>query len=368
MKDVIIVGGGLKGMLTARSLHRAGLKVMIIEQSELGRESSWAGGGLVSPLYPWHHADAVSTLTRYSQQQYPALCAELKDETGIDAQWINSGLLITETDEQLQAQQWAHTHGYPCEYLQSPAAVQTAEAHINPRFQQALYFPEMGQVRSPRLSAALRASLHFRPILISEHQPVNRLHIEDGRIQGVYLGNDLFSADKVILEPGAWSGQFPQIATSSMRLQALQGQSIMFKIPRGHLTRIIAHQGYYLIPRQDGRIVCGALLENSSMEQNNLERRTTAAGLETLHKVACDMVPELANYPVINHWSSLLSFTESGVPYIGEHPEIRGLYVNTGHGSSSMATGLASAQLLVDQVLGRESFTGLEAYRLSDVL
>lgn len=53
MKDVIIVGGGLKGMLTALFLHDAGLKVMLADQNELGRESSWAGGGLITPLYPW---------------------------------------------------------------------------------------------------------------------------------------------------------------------------------------------------------------------------------------------------------------------------------------------------------------------------
>lgn len=71
MKDIIIVGGGILGMLTARSLHDAGLKVMLIERGELGRESTWAGGGILSPLYPWRYPDAVSVLAKASQQQYP---------------------------------------------------------------------------------------------------------------------------------------------------------------------------------------------------------------------------------------------------------------------------------------------------------
>ena len=37
MKDVIIVGGGIIGMLTARTLHDAGLDVMLIDQGELVR-------------------------------------------------------------------------------------------------------------------------------------------------------------------------------------------------------------------------------------------------------------------------------------------------------------------------------------------
>lgn len=49
VKDVIIVGGGVIGMLTARFLHNAGLEVMLVDQGELGRESTWAGGGILSP-------------------------------------------------------------------------------------------------------------------------------------------------------------------------------------------------------------------------------------------------------------------------------------------------------------------------------
>lgn len=80
MKDVIIVGGGLKGMLTALFLHDAGLKVMLVDQNELGRESSWAGGGLITPLYPWQASAFVSALVKDSQKHYPALCERLYQE------------------------------------------------------------------------------------------------------------------------------------------------------------------------------------------------------------------------------------------------------------------------------------------------
>jgi len=58
--DILILGGGISGLLTARELCLAGLKVVILDKSQLGRESSWAGGGILLPIYPWRQDAARS--------------------------------------------------------------------------------------------------------------------------------------------------------------------------------------------------------------------------------------------------------------------------------------------------------------------
>ena len=45
-----MIGGGLVGMMTAYFLNREGLTVDLLERGETCRESSWAGGGIISPL------------------------------------------------------------------------------------------------------------------------------------------------------------------------------------------------------------------------------------------------------------------------------------------------------------------------------
>ena len=73
----LIAGAGINGMLTALELADAGLPVTILERREVGRESSWAGGGILSPLYPWRYPPAVSRLAAWGQRRYPEIAGRL---------------------------------------------------------------------------------------------------------------------------------------------------------------------------------------------------------------------------------------------------------------------------------------------------
>ena len=85
-QQVLVVGGGVIGLLTAFNLASQGQQVRLLERSDLGRESSWAGGGIVSPLYPWRYNPAVTALAHWSQDFYPQLAQQLFSATGVDPQ------------------------------------------------------------------------------------------------------------------------------------------------------------------------------------------------------------------------------------------------------------------------------------------
>ena len=48
MTDIIVVGGGVMGLLTARELARAGKKVLLLDKGQPGAGTTWASAGIVS--------------------------------------------------------------------------------------------------------------------------------------------------------------------------------------------------------------------------------------------------------------------------------------------------------------------------------
>ena len=52
--DILMVGAGVMGMLSGLELAEAGQKVLMIDRGRAGLEASWAGGGIISPLYHYY--------------------------------------------------------------------------------------------------------------------------------------------------------------------------------------------------------------------------------------------------------------------------------------------------------------------------
>jgi len=345
MTDFAIIGGGAIGLLTALELARAGAQVSLLERAATGQESSWAGGGIVSPLYPWRYPDAVTALATWSQQHFPDFAETLRDSTGIDPEFTVSGLLFLETDEQAQAKSWATTHQHCLEQL-SPNALQPG---LNAPGTDALWMPHIGQIRNPRLMKALKIAAQQAGVQIHEHTTVARFDIQQAKIQGFWSEQgDYWRIPQVIVCAGAWSAQLLATVGIALPIRPILGQMLLLQTPPGLVSRIILHQNRYLIPRRDGHLLVGSTLENVGFD-----KRTTDEARSSLWQTACALVPGLAACPIVQQWAGLRPGTPDGIPYIGPHPQIAGLYLNSGHFRNGIVLSLASTRLLADLVLQR---------------
>lgn len=362
MTKAVVVGGGLIGMLTAYELVKAGWQVELLDKGRLARESSWAGGGILSPLYPWRYADPITELARWGQAHYPALVEALQEESGIDPEWTRSGLLMLDTSDQDEAMAWAGRFGYTLETL-SGDALRQCEPALTATAERALWMEHVAQVRNPRLLRSLQQTLIARGVLLREETEVSRLLLRDGRVMGVTATGGDSVADAVVIAAGAWSGRLLAdlggASSKPVAIRPVRGQMLLFKGPPGMISRIILGQRHYVIPRRDGRVLVG-----STMEEVGFDKRTTDEARAELIEAAHRLVPALAEAPLEHHWAGLRPGSPIGVPTIDEHPDIGGLFVNSGHFRNGVVMGPASARLLVDLIEGRTPILDPAAYAL----
>lgn len=357
MSDVIIVGGGIIGLLTARELTQAGANVTLLEMGEIGKESSWAGGGILSPLYPWRYEDAVTALARWSQRIYPSLCAQLFAETNVDPEFEPSGLLILDPEEQEEATAWAAQQHLTTERIGLDRR-ETLAPGLAPNLDHTLWFPDIGQIRNPRLIRAVRLSIESS-VVLRTHEPVLELRQEGGKILGLRTAKSRLDADQVIVCTGAWTAPLLGALGQTPETRPVRGQMLLFDGNPGLLGPVCLLRDHYLIPRRDGHILAG-----STLEETGFEKETTAEAKEALYGFAVELFPPLRRLPIEHHWAGLRPGSPKGIPYIGPYPGIEGLYVNAGHFRNGLVTAPASARLMADLVLGREPIIEPAPYAL----
>ena len=206
-QQVLVVGGGVIGLLTAFNLASQGQQVRLLERSDLGRESSWAGGGIVSPLYPWRYNPAVTALAHWSQDFYPQLAQQLFSATGVDPQVHVTGLYWLDLEDEAQALEWAKREGRPLSAVDI-SVVHDAVPVLGNGYQQAIYMADVANVRNPRLVKSLKAALQALPnVQIDEQCTVSGFIREGQQVVGVDSSLGEVRADQVVLCAGAWSGE-----------------------------------------------------------------------------------------------------------------------------------------------------------------
>ena len=91
--DAIIVGAGIIGLSLAIDLRKRGLRVLIVERGEPGREASWAAGGMLAD-FPVEMPAALHQLATASTRMYPEFVHELEDESRLKIDLRDQGTLL----------------------------------------------------------------------------------------------------------------------------------------------------------------------------------------------------------------------------------------------------------------------------------
>jgi glycine oxidase len=352
MQDVIVIGGGVIGLSIACELVGEGVSVAVLDQGQMGQESSWAGAGILPPGNPEAAASPESRLRAASHGLWPALSARLKDETGIDNGFRRCGGLevriqgaVDSLDEEIAA--WRR-EGVRVEPLDGHA-VRQCEVELNPEIACAYRLPEMGQVRNPRHLKALLALALKRGVRLFAGTPVCGFDRTREKVVAVATTCGKIAGGQFVVASGAWSGQLLGELGSRATVRPMRGQIVLLTMPALSIKHVVNVGPRYLVPRGDGRVLVG-----STEEIAGFDKRTTAGGVGGLVEFACEVAPPLSEATFERAWAGLRPQSADGLPYLGRVGQVENLFVATGHFRAGLQLSPVTALLVSQLVMGRK--------------
>ncbi|NOS95439.1 MAG: FAD-dependent oxidoreductase [Methylotenera sp.] len=356
MTHVMIIGGGIVGCMTAMELVNRGCRVTIVERNQIASqtsgESSWAGGGIIFPLLPWQYSQAVNNLTRDGASFYRELSQRLQLETGVDADFTQSGFLLLPAFDKHTAVSWCDKNQVPVQAVKAAAFnVQSLSG------EDALWLPSICQVRPPYLMQAMRKWLEQHHVTMLEHTQLAPLQETQQLNEWRTVNGEKLSADKFVVTSGAWSFDLLKETSAKLNIKPMRGQILLYQ-PDKNLEQMVYREGFYMIPRLDGYLLAGSTLEDVGFDNG-----VTTTIRDELRLKAEAIMPELKNQPIIKHWSGLRPGTPENLPTISAHPSIKNLYLNTGHFRYGLTMAPASAKLVTSLILDEPTEIDAQPYK-----
>jgi glycine oxidase len=350
--DVIIVGGGIIGISLALSLRKQGLRVLVVERGEPGREASHAAAGMLAGS-GGEVPPGLRVLAKESARIYPEFVHELEDESGARVDLRDQGTILIsaegsgelpEAAERISSEKLlALEPGLAVAGRERPAPHKSSGkiAGASGNFS-AAYLSERSVDPRALVGAAVKAARH-RGVDISSGSEVTGLLVEGNRVAAVATKKTSYAAPFVVNCAGAWAGgigprRFPVRPVKGQMLAVVGGPSI---------KHVVRAEKVYLVPRSDGRLVIG-----STLEEAGYNKQTEVNTIQQLLHAALEVAPGLAESKFHEDWAGLRPGTPDDLPILGES-EPKGYFVATGHFRDGILLAPITAQVMTDVILGK---------------
>ena len=345
-RDVIVVGGGIIGCLTAYLLSREGLKVTIVEADAVASHASGFAFGGLGPLEGAGIPDPLLGFSVWCLERHASLSPELEEASGVDTQFhLRDRLILAFDDSEARRYKeeikWQKdVKGFHVEWLDQ-ADVLKVEPRANPACLGASYAQGTGAIEAYRynLAAAQAAEKFGAEILLRR---VTGLISQGGRCSGVTLETGQLEAGAVVLAVGPWSQQASSWCGVEIPVSPLKGQVIRLQLTTDPMRASLNYAGSYAASKPDGLIWAGTTEEEAGFDVG-----ITTAARDKIMGDLLKMAPSLADAELVQQTACLRPISADGLPIVGKVPGWENLYVGTGSGrkgilwSTGMCHGLA---------------------------
>ncbi|MFF9452073.1 glycine oxidase ThiO [Streptomyces flaveolus] len=336
-QDVLVVGGGIIGLVTAWRSAQRGLTTALVDP-EPGGGAAQVAAGMLAAVTELHYGEqTLLALNLASARRYPEFAAELTDLTGHDLGYRRCGTLAVALDaddrahlRELHALQ--ERSGLESEWL-SGRECRRLEPMLAPGVRGGLRVDGDHQIDPRRLAGALVAACE-RAGVVFHRVWADRLTVAGDRATGVVTADGtVLEAGQVVLAGGSLSGRLAGVPDAVLPpVRPVKGQVLRLTMPRAHgplLSRtvraVVRGNPLYLVPRESGELVVGA-----TSEELGWDTTVTAGGVYELLRDAHELVPGITELPLTETRSGLRPGSPDNAPLLGP-TGLEGLLLATGH-------------------------------------
>jgi glycine oxidase len=388
--DVVIVGGGIIGCLTAYYLTLRGVRPVIVEADGIASGASGASAGWLTP-YSASCDPRVLALSPASLKLHRKLAEELPAETGIDHrfQQITYVRCAFTEDGVRHLREWQRVRieeGASMPWL-SPEDARRAVPYLTGEILGAVSSDSEPTVDSYRLTVSAAQAAEKRGAKVVSGRVVGlvtaagragsgsrsagsgattsvRAATEVRTATGVRLadGSEI-SSGKTVLSMGPWTGSAGDWLGYPVPVRPRKGQMLHLERPgpgegRDFDIGMSAHDlGGSILPKRDGNTILGA-----TREDVGFDRSLTTQARDLLLSQAQRLSTRVLSARLARQTACLRPYTPDMRAFVGAAPRWNGVYLAAGHYSEGIHYGPVSANALAGLIVDGKPGHDLSAY------
>ncbi|MCR8644978.1 glycine oxidase ThiO [Paenibacillus sp. N1-5-1-14] len=363
--DVVIIGGGVIGCSIAYQLAKRGIQAIILEKDRIASGASSAAAGMLGAQSEQFQSPALFDLARQSRAMFPSLATELREASGIDIGFMQFGMLKVALSPNEAAELQLTTSkqlsvGEQAEWLDAYAARQL-EPELSDHIIGAMHIPGDGHVVAPDLTQAFARSSIRHGVEIREFAEVLQLLHRDGQIEGVKTSKETLYCKQVIVATGAMTQPFFAKVGVHVPIYPVKGECFAVRMAKPLFQKTIYTESCYLVPKRSGEILIGA-----TTTPNCWDTKVTLQGLVTLFERAQQLIPAIRHTEWSRTWAGLRPQTATGMPYMGEHPQLRGLFLAAGHYRNGILLSPITGHIMAELITGHTPIQDIRLFAVPE--